>query len=96
MLKNTQDGYGLVARVIHWLTAILVLGLFGSGLYMTSLGYYDPLYHSLPWWHKSVGLTVLAVLALRIIWVLSNPKPAPLENHSRIEKLLAALVHKAI
>ncbi|RMH61317.1 MAG: cytochrome b, partial [Zetaproteobacteria bacterium] len=31
MLKNTADGYGWVAIVLHWLMALLILGLFALG-----------------------------------------------------------------
>lgn len=94
-LNNTIESYGLVSRVIHWLMAILIVGLFAMGLYMTSLGYYDALYHTLPWWHKSVGLSIFLLLILRVIWKSTNPEPRSLTTHSAFEKKAASLTHKS-
>ena len=56
---------------------------------MTALDYYDPLYHSLPWWHKSIGLLVIVLWLVRIIWKLFNPQPLALETHQQWEQYLA-------
>ncbi|MCM2972448.1 cytochrome b [Larsenimonas suaedae] len=58
--------WNLTIRSLHWLSALAVIGLFSSGWWMTGLGYYDPWYHQAPWWHKSFGITLLAVTALRV------------------------------
>lgn len=94
-LRNTTESYGLVSRVNHWLMAILIVGLFVVGLYMTSLGYYDALYHTLPWWHKSIGLCVFLLLILRFMWKMLNPQPHSLATHSAFEKKAASLTHKS-
>ncbi|MCK5810584.1 MAG: cytochrome b [Cocleimonas sp.] len=94
MLQNTKTSFGLISRSLHWLMALLLTGLFAMGLYMTSLDYYDPLYHSLPWWHKSLGLLVFLFLLLRVIWRLSNPQPESLKTHKQWEKRLAHLIQK--
>ncbi len=89
MLRNTTQTFGLINKLLHWLMAILLTGLFVVGLYMTDLDYYDPLYHQLPWWHKSLGLVIFALLVCRLIWKLINPMPAPLKSHQTWEILLA-------
>ncbi|MCK5918548.1 MAG: cytochrome b [Cocleimonas sp.] len=94
MLKNTKTSFGLISRSLHWIMALLLTGLFAMGLYMTSLDYYDPLYHSLPWWHKSLGLFIFFLLLLRIIWKLSNPQPESLTTHQQWERRLAHFIQK--
>ena len=89
MLKNTSEQFGLVSIGLHWLMALLLTGLFAVGLYMTSLGYYDPLYHSLPWWHKSIGLLVIMLLLVRFVWKIINPRPIALKTHKTWEVRLA-------
>ena len=93
MIRNTQTSYGSVAVILHWLMAILMIGLFAAGLYMTDLGYYDSLYHIVPWWHKSFGLLVMGLLLLRIIWKFTNQKPKPLATHKPWEVKTAAWTH---
>lgn len=93
MIKDTQTAYGVTSKALHWGMAVLLFGLFGIGLYMTDLGYYDSLYHILPWWHKSVGLLVIILLVLRVIWRLSNTRPLPLASHKLWERKIASKVH---
>ena len=95
MIKNSQQSFGLISKLLHWSMALLLTGLFAMGLYMTALDYYDPLYHSLPWWHKSFGLFALFLLLLRFIWKLTNPQPEPLQSHKKWEVFLAHLIQKA-
>ena len=45
--------------------------------------------------HKSLGVTVLMLVALRIIWRLCEPTPDALGKH-RIERLVAKLGHLAL
>ena len=93
--RNTSDSYGVVSRAIHWIMALVIVGLFAIGLYMTSLGYYDALYHILPWWHKSLGICVFTLLIFRFVWKALNPVPESLPTHSTVEKKAAAITHKA-
>lgn len=72
---NTPDAYGIISILLHWLTAILVLGLFGLGLYMTSLDYYHPWYRSAPAWHKGLGVLALTLAGVRLAWRLLSPPP---------------------
>ena len=89
MLKNTPQSFGLISKFLHWVMAFLLTALFGIGLYMTGLDYYDPLYHSLPWWHKSIGLLVLFLLIMRFMWKLLSIEPQPPGNHKQWETRLA-------
>jgi|TARA_R100000687_G_scaffold13842_1_gene10634 cytochrome b561 len=91
MFRNTQAGYGAITIVIHWLTALMVIGLFALGWWMLTLTYYDEWYRLGPWWHKSFGIVLLALTVLRVIWTLLNTKPKPLG--SRLERVGAKAGH---
>lgn len=93
-ISNTKNGFGIISKALHWSMAILLTALFAIGLYMTGLDYYDPLYHSLPWWHKSVGLLTIMLLLLRIIWKLINTEPEALATHKVWEIFLAKLIQR--
>jgi cytochrome b561 len=92
-LRNDNQRYGLVAVGLHWLVAVCVIGQFGLGLWMRSLGYYDAWYRLGPWWHKGIGVALFVVLLLRLIWRLSNPRPAHLASHQPYERLVAGIAH---
>lgn len=91
MLTNTRTGWGLVSIVLHWLSAVAVVGLFILGWWMTGLGYYDSWYNIGPWWHRSVGMLLLFATLLRIIWRLVQP--TPMSYGQRLERLAAELGH---
>ncbi|MBI1196098.1 MAG: cytochrome b [Gammaproteobacteria bacterium] len=76
-ILNTRTGYGLVAIALHWVMALGIFFLFGLGLYMTDLDYYDAWYHKGPDLHKALGMMVLLMLLVRIPWRLANLRPEP-------------------
>ena len=91
MLKDSRSGYGLISIVIHWISAALILFLFGLGIYMVDLGYYDDWYHKAPELHISLGLVVLLLMFARVIWRIVNPTPEEL-SAKRAQNVVAKLV----
>ena len=76
MNKNNPWRYSPIAISLHWLIALLVIGLISMGWYMTSIEH-DP---NSGWYfdlHKSFGLLTGALILVRIVWRLTH-KPAPL------------------
>lgn len=61
--RNTSSRYGVFSLFLHWGSALVVFGLFGLGLWMRELSYYDPWYHPAPALHKSIGI-LLAIAPL--------------------------------
>lgn len=71
--------------------AVLIIGLFVLGVYMTDLGYYDPWYHKAPDIHRSIGILVGILLLIRLFWHQINIHPRPLG--ASWEKTLGRLAH---
>jgi cytochrome b561 len=95
-LRSHKDGYGLVAVLLHWLVAVTVFGLFGLGLWMTGLTYYDSWYRQAPWLHKGTGVTLFLLVAARLVWRLLDPQPAPLPGHAAWERRAAGIAHRLL
>lgn len=91
--KNSTTHFGMIAVALHWLAAITVFSLFGLGLWMTGLDYYDSWYKLGPWWHKSIGITLFLVIIFRLFWRLLTPPPAALTSHKPWEIKLAHMAH---
>lgn len=91
--RNHSHGWGGVAITLHWLTALIVLGTFGLGLYMTGLDYYDPWYRKAPDLHRSIGVLLFLATLFRLVWRIVSPAPPPLQSHKPWEQLLAGVVH---
>ena len=92
-LRNSQQVYGWLAIVMHWLVAVAVIGLFSLGFWMVELSYYDDWYRRAPDIHRSIGVLLFAVVVLRLVWRWVNPSPRPLPNHKRWEVVSAHLAH---
>ncbi len=71
-VKNTETAWGWPARVIHWVMALMILGLLGVGNYMTSLDIFNPDRFTLTQQHKSIGFVVFVLAIIRVGWRLSN------------------------
>jgi cytochrome b561 len=93
MLRNTPERYGLVTIALHWLVALAVFGLFGLGLWMTGLDYYDPWYKRAPDLHKSIGALLCAVMIMRLVWHIANPRPRPEPTLTTFERTASSLTH---
>jgi len=92
MFKDTSTGYGVVSIVLHWLTAILVFGLFGLGIYMVGLSYYDDMYHKAPALHVSLGLILLILTLIRLPWRLFSRQPEEIPGQKPAARFAAKAV----
>ncbi|KGB00714.1 cytochrome b [Leclercia pneumoniae] len=95
-LRNSPTRYGVISLLLHWVTAIVVYAMFGLGLWMVTLSYYDGWYHQAPELHKSIGILLMMGLVIRIIWRHVSPVPPPLQSQTRLTRLAAASAHIAL
>ncbi len=74
-LFNDSRRYGVVALILHWTIALTVIGLYVVGSIMhdmkPSIQQFE-LYQL----HKSFGITILVLTAIRLGWRLVNTQPA--------------------
>ena len=93
-LKNT-DRWGATSQLLHWTIAVLILSIGAVGLVMGELPR-SPKWFWVYTLHKSLGLTVLALVLVRIAWRLYAGAPPPVEGTPRWQARLASLTHGAI
>lgn len=67
--------YTGTAKVLHWLMALLIVGLFALGQYMSDLSM-SPRKLQLYSWHKWIGVTAFLLLLVRMGWRLTHQPPA--------------------
>jgi len=91
-LRNTPQAYGWISIGFHWLMALTIFGLFGLGLYMVELTYYDAWYKGSLDLHKGVGILLALAWFARLSWRFSNPRPQDLGDKAW-EHTIAHLVH---
>ena len=74
---ETPPRYGLVAILLHWLVAVLIGAAFALGIVMVDIPGLTPTKLRYFSWHKWLGVTVLALAALRLLWRLLQGTPPP-------------------
>jgi cytochrome b561 len=88
------ERYGAVAQGFHWIVAVLVLGLFGYGLWMAGLPIGMERLRAVPL-HKSFGVLLFVVVLARLAWRWTHPAP-PLPASMRGWERRAAMVSHAL
>jgi len=94
--RNTEKDYGLIAVVLHWSMAIVIVALFALGLWMVELSYYDPWYRKAPELHKGVGVLLFLTLLLRLVWRWSSTLPRPEPGITPFERRASSAAHIAL
>ncbi len=91
---NTETSFGWLTRAIHWVTALGVLAMLPLGTYVAQMevGYSNLWLFGL---HKSIGVVVLSLLAVRIVWHLVSPPPKSLPADKAWKDRAARVVHGA-
>ena len=90
-LKNTENRWGGMAQSLHWLMALGILGNDILGLIMDEMPRGMAKLNTFAI-HKSIGLTVLALLILRVSWRLFDRAP-PDEPMPRWQRFAAHATH---
>jgi cytochrome b561 len=88
-----MERYTKTAMLLHWLTALLIIAAFTLGLVMTDIPGLTPTKLKYYSWHKWMGVTVLALAALRLLWRQANRPPPPLASMSAWQHKAADGMH---
>jgi cytochrome b561 len=91
-LKNTAQRWGAIAQLLHWLIVALIITQFTLATLFDDL---PPGARKLTLLarHKSVGITILMLAALRLAWRWTNPTPPLPDTLKPWERNLARLTH---
>lgn len=94
--------YSAPHRAIHWITAILIIGLVPVGFYMASIpfpphpGANPPVKNTLYELHKSFGLIVLMLAIARLVVRRVKGVPPPEPTLTRFQRAASAAVHHTL
>lgn len=90
-LKSTETHWGSMAKTLHWVMALAILGNGIFGLLMVEMPRGMDKLNAFAL-HKSIGLTVLALFLLRLSWRWFDPKPRD-EPMPKWQRVAAHLTH---
>ena len=73
-LTNTLADYGLISKVLHWLSAILLLVQIPLGFYLVDLDFGEERIN-VENIHVILGLTIFYIVIIRLVNKILNPTP---------------------
>ena len=91
-LRNTDARWGWPSMTLHWTIALLLFSLLVMGYVMGELPR-SPKYFWVYDLHKSLGLTALVLMLIRLIWRLIAGAPKPEPTTATWQHLMATLTH---
>ena len=114
----TSNQYTKTAKILHWLIALGIFGMFALGWFMSDIpkeaakqSVFDIFDLGIFHWtsaeevsprsfyfnvHKSFGVTIFALIIIRILWRLTHTPPALLASYKAIERKLANGAHRLL
>ena len=94
-IRSDATHWGGLAKFFHWAVVLLILAQGVLGLVMVELPK-SPKYFWVYDLHKSFGITVLALVAVRLAWRLFDRAPRPVAGTPHWQERIASLTHWAL
>ena len=94
-VRNSLRRWGSIAQLLHWVIVALIILQVTLALIADDLPLGMKKLAMLAR-HKSVGITILGLAALRLIWRWTNPTPALPDGLKPYERALAHFTHAAL
>jgi cytochrome b561 len=94
-LRNSPTRWGTLSQLLHWLIVALVVAQVTIALVFKSL-HREPLLFALVNLHKSIGITIFALMLIRLLWRWGNRVPDLPAALSAYERMLARGTHVAL
>jgi cytochrome b561 len=91
-LRNSPQGWGLVAMLLHWLSLPLLAAALGIGWWAEHLAAPSQqlrLYEV----HFSLGLLALGATFARLVWRCVDKRPPTMAGVTRLQRFAASTVH---
>ena len=89
---NSSEEYGLLAKLFHWITFIVLIAQVPFGFYLVGLEFSDRRI-DLENIHILIGISVFYFVLIRLIWKLFNPSPKSEHNFFKGQVLIAKTNH---
>ena len=89
---NSYSKYGLLAKLFHWVTFIVLLAQVPFGFYLVGLEFSDQRIE-LENIHIIIGITIFYITVFRLIWKLFNPSPTESKSFFKGQILIGKVNH---
>ena len=93
---KVTNGFGVGARLFHWLVVLLLLVQIPAGIAMIAPALEQSSIDRLFILHKGLGVVLLAVVVARALWRLTHRAPPMAESIPELERRMATTAHWVI
>jgi cytochrome b561 len=94
-LKNDESRYGVVAQFFHWAVVLLIIVQYVLANRSDALPL-GPAKIAMLARHKSVGITILALVLLRLVWRWMNTVPSEPTDIPQWQRIAGRVSHVAL
>ena len=91
-IKNTITEYGVISKILHWLSAVLLLIQIPLGFYLVDLDFGKERLN-IENIHVIIGLSIFYLVILRLLNKIINPTPKLEPSIFKGQKFLAKVNH---
>ena len=91
-LFNSKNGYGLLAKLFHWVTLIVLIIQVPFGFYLVGMEFSDRRI-DLENIHILIGISIFYLVLIRLIWKMINPRPKKWKEFFSGQNLIASFNH---
>jgi len=91
-LFNSTSGYGLVAKLFHWVTFVVLIIQVPFGFYLVGIEFSDRRI-DLENIHILIGISIFYFVLIRLIWKMINPRPKKWKEFFSGQNLIASFNH---
>lgn len=71
LLTNTENSYGLITKLLHWIMSVIIIMMLIAGFVMSNLAD-QPQKWEIYALHKATGILVLSLVIVRLLWKFYN------------------------
>lgn len=94
MYKGSQNSWGLIAKLFHWVVALLIIWQLFTGFNLSTLEF-SPKKIALIEIHKIFGTFIFVFILARLCWKLYNTAPYN-KNLPKLHQILSIIVHNLL
>ena len=89
---NSQKEYGLLAKLFHWITFVILIAQIPFGFYLVGLEFSDRRI-DLENIHILIGITVFYITLFRLIWKFLNQSPSETRSFFKGQVIIGKANH---
>ena len=91
-LFNSKNGYGLLAKLFHWVTFVVLIIQVPFGFYLVGMEFSGRRI-DLENIHILIGISIFYLVLIRLIWKMINPRPKKWKEFFSGQNLIASFNH---